>query len=146
MNLCKVHVHARVSGNWVLLNSCNEYLQILTFGSTICIDTTWCFNAYESFNIAFLPAFSSSNFRHTLVIEELIKPKSKTHQNWRFERHFWSHSSSNAIRTASCTERWRAPINEYAVYHFHSHFSFWFFISLAACFSDSENSMSDFEK
>ena len=61
--------------------------------------------------------------------------------------HFLSHNSSKTLYAASCIESWHKLINEYAIFVIPSHtFKCWFFISFAACFNDSDTSLSDFEK
>ena len=61
--------------------------------------------------------------------------------------HFPTHNSVKAIYTASCTESWCELINDYAIFFIATRaFKFWFFISFAACFNDSDTSLSDFEK
>ena len=55
--------------------------------------------------------------------------------------HFLSHNSGQTLYTASCAESWRELINEYAIFFIASRtFKFWFFISFAAYFSDSDTS------
>ena len=61
--------------------------------------------------------------------------------------HFLSHNSGKTLYTASRTESWCEPLNEYAIFFIGScTCMFWFFISFAACFNDSDTSLSDFEK
>ena len=52
--------------------------------------------------------------------------------------YFLSHNSGKTLYTASCTESWRELINDYAIFFIASStFKFSFFVSFAACFSDS---------
>ena len=61
--------------------------------------------------------------------------------------HILRRSSDKTLYTASCTESWRKLINEYAIFFIARRtFKFWFFISFEACFNDSDNSLSDFQK
>ena len=61
--------------------------------------------------------------------------------------HFLSHNSGKTLYAASCTKSWRELINEFAIFFIASRtFKFWFFISFAAYFNDSDTSFSDYEK
>ena len=59
--LWTVDAHAKGNGNWGLLNVSEEFLLMTIFASCLYIGTTLYFEAYKYFNIAFLPAFWTSN-------------------------------------------------------------------------------------
>ena len=66
-----MHTLARVNETCIFLNDFDKCLFIIKFALIFGICTTSCFDAYGSFNIAFLTAFLSFYFRQTLLIKDL---------------------------------------------------------------------------